>query len=168
MYSRLREQTRIIALLDRSGTKDPLNDTFVPAESPDHVRALVARVRPSLLHRSPVAGQVHDLTEVRRALEFDANHAVLHRTEALLLEQLSDRYAAIESFGKAVACDGHDPCSRLRLAELLRDEQRLDEAIVYTKPLIEAGYLSRQEISPRNRSRLFREFSASVFEVFRR
>jgi hypothetical protein len=162
VYSRLREQTRIIALLDRSGTKDPLNDTFVPAESPDHVRALVARVRPSLLHRSPVAGQVHDLAEVRRALEFDANHAVLHRTEALLLEQLSDRYAAIESFGKAVACDGHDPCSRLRLAELLRDEQRLDEAIVHTKPLIEAGYLSRQEISQRNRSRLFRAHWVSI------
>jgi hypothetical protein len=162
VYSRLREQQRIIALLDRSGTKDPLNEAYVPAESPDHVRALVARVLPSLLHRSPVAAQIRDLTEVRRALEFDANHAVLHRTEALLLEQLSDRYAAIEAFGKAVACGGHDPCSRLRLAELLRDEQRLDEAIVHTRPLIEAGYLTRQEISQRNRSRLFRTHWVSI------
>jgi hypothetical protein len=110
VYSRLREQERIIALLDRSGTKDPLNESFVPTDSPKHVRALVARVRPSVMGGSSRAQQMLDLAEVRRALEFDSGHAVLHRTEALLLEQLSDRYGAIECFGKAVCCTEQDPC----------------------------------------------------------
>jgi cold shock CspA family protein len=156
VYSRLREQQRIIADLDRSGTKDPLNESFVPVSAPNHVRALVARVRQSVIGRSSRVDQIRDLATVRRALEFDTDHAVLHRTEALLLEQLSDRYGAIESFGKAFFCEEPDACSQLRLAEMLRDEQRLDEAIQHTKPLVDAGYLSSVDVSQRNKARLLR------------
>jgi hypothetical protein len=147
VYLRLREQQRMIAVLERTGTKDPLNESFVPAPALNHVRALVGRVRPSVLNRSTRAEQVRDLADVRRALEFNMDDPVLHRTEALLLEQLSDRYGAIESFGKAAACTQHDPCSQLRLAELLRDEQRLDEAIEQTRPLIDQGFLTNTEVA---------------------
>jgi hypothetical protein len=156
VYSRLREQQRIIAVLDRTGTKDPLDESYVPTSAPSHVRALVARVRPSVMNRSSRADQLRDLSEVRRALEFDLNNPVLHRTEALILEQLSDRYGAIESFGKATACTQPDPCSQLRLAELLRDEQRLDDAIEHTQPLITEEFLTNSEVGPRNKARLFR------------
>jgi hypothetical protein len=162
VYARLREQQRIIAVLDRTGTKDPLDESFVPTSSPAHVRALVARVRTSVTGRSPVSDQVRDLGEVRRALEFDANDPVLHRTEALLLERLSDRYAAIESYGRAAVSAQSDSCSRLRLAELLRDEQRLDEAVEQTQPLITSGFISHPDVSPRNRSRLLRTHWVSV------
>jgi hypothetical protein len=153
VYSRLRTQQMIIAQLDRTGTKDSLNELFVPAECPDHIRALVGRMLPGARRRSVIAEQVQHLSEVRRTLEFDSSQAVLHRAEALLLLGLSDRYGAIESFGKAIQCNGSDPCSQLRLAELLRDENRLDEAIDHTKPLIDAGYLTRTEVSQRYKSR---------------
>jgi hypothetical protein len=156
VYSRLRTQQRVLAELERTGTKDFLDESFVPVSSPAHVRALVARVRASVTGRATVADQVRDLVEVRRVLEFDADDPVLRRTEALLLEQLSDRYAAIEAFGKSADSVPSDACSRLRLAELLRDEQRLEEAVEQTQPLMDAGVLSRPEVSPRNKARIFR------------
>ena len=162
VYSRIREQQRIIADLDRSGTKDPLNESFVPLECPVHIRALVARIRPSAIGQSSRAQQIYALEEVRRAREFEADLPVLHRTEALLLERIGDRFGAIECFGKAVHCVAQDPFSQLRLAELLREENRLEEAKEQTAPLIEAGYLLRTESSPRNRARLFRAHWVSV------
>ncbi|HET6841291.1 MAG TPA: hypothetical protein VFK06_06340 [Candidatus Angelobacter sp.] len=162
VYSKLREQQKIIAALDQTGTKDPLNESYVPASAPNHVRALVARVKPSVFGRSSRADQVRDLTEVRRAVEFDFNNSILHRTEALLLEQLRDRYGAIESFGKAAGCAQPDACSQLRLAELLREEQRLEEAVVHTEPLISGKYLTNSEVSQRNKARLFRAHWVSV------
>jgi tetratricopeptide (TPR) repeat protein len=162
VYSRLREQQRIIAVLERTGTKDPLNESFVPASAPNHVRALVARVKPSVHGRSSRADQLRDLADVRRALEFDLNDPILHRTEALLLEQLRDSYGAIESFGKAAACAQPDACSQLRLAELLRDEQRLEEAIGHTEPLISGRFLENNEVTQRNKVRLFRAHWVSI------
>jgi hypothetical protein len=162
VYSRLREQQRMIAVLERTGTRDPLNESFVPPSAPNHVRALIARVRPSVSGRSSRADQLRDLADVRRALEFDLHDPVLHRTEALLLEQLRDSYAAIESFGKAAACTQPDACSQLRLAELLRDEQRLEEAVGHTEPLISGKFLENSEVTQRNKVRLFRAHWVSI------
>ncbi|MEO7717096.1 MAG: NB-ARC domain-containing protein [Capsulimonas sp.] len=162
VYSRLRKQQRVIAELDRKGIKDPLDESFVSPTSPDYLRALVARVRLSTLGRSSRVNQVSDLREVKRSLELDNSQPILYRTEALILEQLGDRYGAIEAFGRAVSFDGSDACSRLRLAELLRDENRLVEAIDQTTPLILSGYLNNSTSTERNRTRLFRTHWVSV------
>lgn len=162
VYARLRDQQRIIVELDQKGTRDLLNESFVPAASADHIRALVGRLRRSVVGRSSRADQLRDLTDVRRARDFDPTDAVLHRTEGLLLEQLGDRYGAIESFRKAVVCVVSDPCAQLRLAEVLKDEKNFDEAIERAKPLIDAGLLSNSEITPRNRARLLRAYWLSI------
>lgn len=162
VYARLRDQQRIIAELDQRGTRDPLNESFVPSTSANHIRALVVRLKASVVGRTSRADQLRDLADVRRAKDFDPTDAVLHRTEGLLLEQLGDRYGAIESFGKAVACAVPDPCAQLRLAEVLKDEQNLEEATERAKPLIDAGMLLNSDISPRNRARLLRAYWLSM------
>lgn len=158
VYLRLRDQERIIADLDRNGTRDTLNESFVPTTSANHIRAIVVRLRASVVGRTSRVDQLRDLAEVRRAISFESNDAVLHRTEGILLEQLGDRYGAIESFGKAVACAQPDPCAQLRLAEALKDEQNFEEAIERAKPLIDEGLLSNTDISTRNRGRLLRAY----------
>lgn len=156
VYARLRDQQRLLTELDRKGTRDTLDESYVPPGAPDHVRALVARVKRSVSGRGSRMQQVSDLGEVRRAIEFDAGQAILHRTEALLLEQLNDRFGAIEALNKSVRCDAPDPAARLKLAELLRDDQRLEEALEHTKPLMEQGLLDDDTVSQRNRTRLLR------------
>jgi tetratricopeptide (TPR) repeat protein len=158
VYARLREQQRIIAEHDKKGNRDALNESFVPATSANHIRALVAQVRSSVMGRTSRADQLHYLADVRRARDFDPGDAVLNRTEGLLLEQLGDRYGALESFGRAVTCAVPDPCSQLRLAEVLKDEQNFEEAIEHAKPLIDSGLLSSADISQRNRVRLLRAY----------
>ena len=158
VYARLRDQKRIIAELDQRGNRDPLNESFVPATSANHIRALVAKVRLSVIGRTSRAEQLHDLAEVRRTRDFDPGDPVLHRTEGLLLEQLGDRYGALEAFGRAVTCAVPDPCSQLRLAEVLKDEQDLEEAMKRAKPLIDSGLLASTDISQRNRARLLRAY----------
>jgi len=73
-----------------------LNESFVSAASANNIRALVVRLRASVVGRVSRADQLRDLVEVRRARDFNPD-PVLHRTEGLLLEQLGDRYGAIES-----------------------------------------------------------------------
>ncbi|MDR3490364.1 MAG: hypothetical protein P4M05_36515 [Bradyrhizobium sp.] len=162
VYARLREQQRIIAELDQKGTRDPLNESFVPSTSANHIRALIVRLRASVVGRTSRADQLRDLAEVRRARDFDPSDAVLHRTEGLLLEQLGDRYGAIESFGKAVVCAVPDPCAQLRLAEVLKDEQNFEEAVERAKPLIDGELLSNSDVSTRNRARLLRAYWLSI------
>ena len=162
VQARLREQHRLLADLEQSGSKDPLAEAFVPAEAPDHVRALVTRMRRSICGRSGRAEQLSHLTEVRAAISFDPNEPVLHRAEALLLEQLNDRFAAIESLTKASTCARDDWSARLLLAEFLRDEQRLPEALEQTERLMAAKLLSSDAVGVRNRVRLLRAHWVTV------
>jgi tetratricopeptide (TPR) repeat protein len=158
VYNSLRNQQRIIAELEENGTRDSLNESFVPSTSPNHIRALVVRLRASVMGRTSRADQLRDLVEVRRSKDFDPTDAVLHRTEGLLLEQLGDRYGAIESFSRAVGCAIPDLCAQLRLAEILKDEHGFEEAIERARPLINGGLLSNPDSSPRNRARLLRAY----------
>lgn len=158
VYARLQSQRRIIAEVDQRGYRGCLNESFVPATSAQHIRVLVARVQASVMSRSSRADQLRDLTDVRRAKDFDPGDPVLHRTEGLLLEQLGDRYGALESFGRAVTCTVSDQCSRLRLAEILKEEQNFDEAIEHARPLVDSGLLANNDIHPRNRARLLRAY----------
>lgn len=162
VQARLREQQRLLADLEQSGSKDPLAEDFVPADAPAHVRALVTRMRRSILGRSRRAEQLRDLGEVRSAISFDAIEPVLHRTEGLLLEQLNDRFAAIESLTKASTCRGDDWSARLLLAEFLRDEQRLQEALEQTERLLAENFGSNPAVGVRNRVRLFRAHWVTV------
>jgi tetratricopeptide (TPR) repeat protein len=156
VQARLREQQRLLTDLEQSGSKDPLAEEFVPSEAPDHVRALVTRVRRSLRGRAGRADQLRDLAELRAAISFDAKESVLHRAEALLLEQLNDRFAAIESLGRAVACSRDDWSAHLLLAEMLRDDQRLPEALEQTERLVGTTLLADDAVGLRNKTRLLR------------
>lgn len=156
VQARLREQQRILADLEQSGSQDPLAEDFIPADAPAHVRALVTRIKRSLFGRSSRAEQLSDLTEVRAALSYDGKEAVLHRAEALLLEQLNDRFAAIESLSKAAACTGDDWSSTLLLAEFLRDEQRLPEALEQAERIFQSGMQASAAVGNRNQIRLLR------------
>jgi cold shock CspA family protein/predicted transcriptional regulator len=162
VQARLREQQRLLSDLEHRGSKDPLAEDFVPVEAPAHVRALITRMRRSLRGRVGRAEQLNDLAELRAAISFDAKEPVLHRAEALLLELLNDRFAAIESLSKAATCPGDDWASRLLLAEFLRDEQRLQEALEQTDRLMSAMLLENKSIGLRNRIRLLRAHWVTV------
>jgi cold shock CspA family protein len=162
VQARLREQQRLLSDLEQSGSRDPLAEDYIPAEAPGHVRALVTRMRRSLRGRAGRAEQLSHLAELRSAISFDSKEAVLHRAEALLLEQLNDRFAAIESLSKAATCAGDDWASRLLLAEFLRDEQRLQEALEQTDQLMAAKLIENQAVGARNRIRLLRAHWVTV------
>jgi hypothetical protein len=162
VQARLREQQRLLTDLEQSGSKDPLAEDFVSADAPAHVRALVTRMRRSLRGRARRAKQLSDLSELRGAIAFDDKESVLHRAEALLLEQLNDRFAAIESLSKAAACAGDDWSARLLLAEFLRGEQRLQEALEQTELLMTAKLLDNPSVGTRNRVRLLRAHWVTV------
>jgi hypothetical protein len=162
VQARLREQNRLLSQLEQGGSGDPLAEDFVPAEAPAHVRALITRMKRSLRGQAGRADQLSHLTELRGALAFDAKEAVLYRAEALLLKQLDDRFAAIDSLSKAVGCAGDDWASRLMLAELLRGEQRLHEALEQTEQLMAAKLLENGAVELRNRIRLLRAHWVTV------
>lgn len=153
---RLREQQRLLMDLEQTGPRDPLAIDFVSVDAPDHVRALVTRMRRSLRGRATRAEQLRDLSELRGAIAFESKEPILHRAEGLLLEQLNDRFAAIESLSKAATCAGDDWSARLLLAEYLRDEQRLLEALEQTERLVASRLLSNPAVGARNRARLLR------------
>jgi hypothetical protein len=158
----LREQQRLLTELEQSGPKDPLAEDFVSADAPSHVRVLVARMRRSLRGRATRAEQLSDLSELRSAIAFDGKEQILHRAEGLVLERLNDRFAAIESLSKAVSCAGDDWSARLLLAEFLRDEQRLHEALEQTDRLMAAKLLDNPAVGVRNRVRLLRAHWVTV------
>jgi cold shock CspA family protein len=162
VQARLREQQRLLIDLEQSGPKDPLAEDFVSVDAPAHVRALVTRMRRSLRGRATRAEQLSDLSELRGAIAFDGKEPILHRAEGLLLEQLNDRFAAIESLSKAAACAGDDWSARLLLAEFLRDEQRLPEALEQTDRLMAAKLLDNAAVGVRNRVRLLRAHWVTV------
>jgi len=102
------------------------------------------------------------LIDVQKSLDFEDTSGALYRTEAFILDNLGDPYKAIDSLRKAVACAEKDSCAQLRLAEFLREEQHLEDAVEQTEPLIRKGLLLRKDISVRNRARLFRAHYVSL------
>jgi cold shock CspA family protein len=162
VQARLREQQRLLTALEQSGPKDPLAEDFVSSDAPGHVRALVARMKRSLRGRATRAEQLNHLSELRAAIAHDSKEPVLHRAEALLLEQLNDRFAAIESMSRAAACAGDDWSARLLLSEFLRDEQRLPEALEQTSRLMAAKMLEHPAVEARNRVRVLRAHWVTV------
>ncbi len=102
------------------------------------------------------------LLEVQKALDFESQSGALYRTQAFILDNLDDPYRAIDSFRKAVGCKEKDYCAQLRLAELLREENHLEEAVEQTTPLVDSAFLSDSDVSIRNRARLFRAHYVSM------
>ena len=97
-----------------------------------------------------------------KSFEFREPFRSCVQTEALLLDALGDPYRAMDSLRRAVSCPEKDECAQLRLAELLRDEQQLGEAVEQTEPLVTGGFLTRSEVSIRNKARLFRAHYVSL------
>lgn len=155
---RLREQQRLLADLEISGSKDPLAENYIPVDAPDHVRALATRIERSLRWRASSTEQLRAVSELRAAISYDQKESVLHRLEARLLNQLKDRFAALASMSKAVSCGAGDLSSQLMLAEFLRDEERLQEAIDQARPLIDARVLESANVGVRNKIRVIRAY----------
>lgn len=156
---RLRDQQAALATLHRSrdvNLDDPLAWNYLPAEAPERVKAAVAKVFRAVRSQQPTTAFVALLETVRAAIDRDAKECVLYRALGQLMLKLSDRYSAREAFRTASKCGRTDPSATLRLAELLRDEQRLEESFELSGQLIAEGWSEPDRSSIEGASRVLR------------
>lgn len=157
--ARLREQQTAVTTLRQSddvNLSDPLAWNHVPRASPVRIQAMAAKAFRAVRLKQSTTSLFGLVSELRLAQERDPEEPVLLRALALVLAGLLDDFSAKDALRRAANASHPDAASGLRLAELLRDDQVLDESYAISQKLLDVGWSDPTRSSVESASRLLK------------
>jgi hypothetical protein len=141
VFERLAEQRSTLEHVRSLAGQDPLDRSYISPECPMEIVHDVFRAFQMIRKREAKAVMADQLDRLRSECITQAEPAIFRAIAALLLE-LNDRDSARQMLEQALERDIIDSSARLMLAELYRDEKRLDECCEISNPLRNEGWFA--------------------------
>lgn len=140
---RIRELRTAVTAIERVHDRTlmhPLADDFAPEGTAPDIQVALFQVR-RVTSRNPVerAAVARELEKLNVLMQAHVNHPLLHRARGICFLTLGDRERAKSEFRKASEFE-LDPPSALRLANILREDKQLKEAVEWGKRLFDNGW----------------------------
>ena len=155
VFSRLAQQQIAISQIQSQERNDPLDSDYIPGNYPTEIAHETYRAFQMIRRREPKATMADQVDQLRSDLRTH-NEPALYRAAAALLLELNDRESARQMLEMAQSRNALDSSARLMLAEMYRNENRLEECYATSDPLRSGNWFADEQIDRSNLGRLAR------------